>query len=218
MESLAFVWKIVSTSLRVVQSFSLSKVLRLKSRLGDCRNLIRAECFAPRSLLLVKKVFGKSEPLLPGSGKRFGVYLLQKLEIPERVGLISSADVRRSDEKMKLFSKVMFGGAILLFLACSSGRVYADGIVLVNPDIQKLVPPLAALNLQHHGNSTTEAGGVRFNGSGDVDFGDISAGPHQHTVSLTELGVGQASNLRVLLNINETNGGDKAPITVDSLL
>ena len=63
---------------------------------------------------------------------------------------------------MKLFSKVMFGGAIVLLLACSSGRVYADGIVLVNPDIQKLVPPLAALNLQHHGNSTTEAGGVRF--------------------------------------------------------
>jgi len=119
---------------------------------------------------------------------------------------------------MKLFSKVMFGGAILLFLACSSGRVYADGIVLVNPDIQKLVPPLAALNLQHHGNSTTEAGGVRFNGSGDVDFGDISAGPHQHTVSLTDLGIGRASDLRVLLNINEANGGDKMPITIDSLV
>jgi len=119
---------------------------------------------------------------------------------------------------MKLFSKVMFGGAIVLFLACSSGRVYADGIVLVNPDIQKLVPPLAALNLQHHGNSTTEAGGVRFNGSGDVDFGDISAGPHQHTVSLTDLGIGRASDLRVLLNINEANGGDKMPITIDSLV
>ncbi|PYS70875.1 MAG: hypothetical protein DMF73_11960 [Acidobacteria bacterium] len=119
---------------------------------------------------------------------------------------------------MKLFSKVMFGGAIVLLLACSSGRVYADGIVLVNPDIQKLVPPLAALNLQHHGNSTTEAGGVRFNGSGDVDFGDISAGPHQHTVSLTDLGIGRASDLRVLLNINEANGGDKMPITIDSLV
>ena len=119
---------------------------------------------------------------------------------------------------MKLFSKVLIGGAVLLFVACSSGRVYADGIVLVNPDIQKLVPPLAALNLQHHGNSTTEAGGVRFNGSGDVDFGDISAGPHQHTVSLTDLGIGRASDLRVLLNINEANGGDKMPITIDSLV
>src|SRR2546426_7942185 len=129
-----------------------------------------------------------------------------------------SADVKRSDEKMKLLSKIMIGCAILLFLACSSGRVYADGIVLVNPDIQKLVPPLAALNLQHHGNSTTEAGGVRFNGSGDVDFGDISAGPHQHTVSLTDLGIGRASDLRVLLNINEANGGDNMPITIGSLV
>src|SRR5947207_1449124 len=120
--------------------------------------------------------------------------------------------------KMKLLSKVLFGGAILLFVACSSGRVYADGIVLVNPDIQKLVPPLAALNLQHHGNSTTEAGGVRYTGNGDADFGDISAGPHQHTVSLTDLGIGRASDLRVLLNINEANGGIKMPITIDSLV
>src|SRR5256714_2392342 len=119
---------------------------------------------------------------------------------------------------MKLLSKILFGGAILLFVACSSGRVYADGIVLVNPDIQKLVPPLAALNLQHHGNSTTEAGGVRYTGNGDVDFGDISAGPHQHTVSLTDLGIGRASDLRVLLNINEANGGAKMPITVNSLV
>ena len=119
---------------------------------------------------------------------------------------------------MKVLSKIMIVGAVLVFVACSSGRAYADGIVLVNPDIQKLVPPLAALNLQHHGNSTTEAGGVRYTKNGDVDFGDISAGPHQHTVSLTDLGIGRASDLRVLLNINEANGGNKMPITIDSLV
>src|SRR5437016_9287672 len=118
---------------------------------------------------------------------------------------------------MKLFQKITIGCAILLFVACSSGRAYADGIVLISPDIQKLVPPLAALNLQHHGNSTTEAGGVRYTNTGDVDFGDISAGPHQHTVSLTDLGIGRASDLRVILNINEANGGNKMPITIDSL-
>src|SRR2546423_13900101 len=110
---------------------------------------------------------------------------------------------------MKLLSKLIVGSAVLVFIACSSGRAYADGIVLVSSDIQKLVPPLAALNLQHHGNSTTEARGVRYTKAGDVDFGDISAGPHQHTVSLTDLGVGRASDLRVLLNINEANGGNK---------
>jgi hypothetical protein len=36
-------------------------------------------------------------------------------------------------------------------------------------------------------------------------------------VSLTDLGVGRASDLRVLMNINEANGGDKMPITIDSL-
>src|SRR5881398_1689863 len=107
---------------------------------------------------------------------------------------------------MKLLSKVMLVIAALVLVGLTSGTSYADGVVLVSPSIQKLVPPLAALNLQHHGNSTTEAGGVRWDGSGDVDFGDISAGPHQHTVSLTELGLGQAGNLRVLLNINEANG------------
>src|SRR2546423_2318830 len=119
---------------------------------------------------------------------------------------------------MKLLSKLIVGSAVLVFIACSSGHAYADGIVLVSPNIQKLVPPLAALNLQHQGHNTAEAGGVKWNGSRDVDFGDISAGPHQHTVSLTDLGIGRASDLRVLLNINEANGGDKAPITVDSLL
>ena len=119
---------------------------------------------------------------------------------------------------MELFQKVTIGCAILLLIACSSGRAYADGIILISPDIHKLVPPLAALNLQHHGNSTTEAGGVRYDGTGDVWFGDTSAGPHQHTVSLTDLGIGRASDLRVLLNINEANGGNKAPITIDSLV
>ena len=118
---------------------------------------------------------------------------------------------------MKLLSKFLILFAVSLFVASASSRAYADGVVLVSPEIQKLVPPLAALNLQHHGHSTTESGGVRWSGSGDVDFGDISAGPHQHTVSLTDLGIGQASNLRVLLNINEANGGDKMPITVNSL-
>jgi hypothetical protein len=118
---------------------------------------------------------------------------------------------------MKTLSRLMILCAVGFFVASASTRAYADGVVLVSPEIQKLVPPLAALNLQHHGNSTTESGGVRWNGSGDVAFGDISAGPHQHTVSLTDLGIGRASDLRVLLNINEANGGNKMPITVNSL-
>jgi len=99
----------------------------------------------------------------------------------------------------------------------AGGTAFADGIVLVAPNHSKLVPPLAALNLQHHGNNTVESGGVRFDGSGDIAFGDISAGPHQHTVAFSGIGT-SASNLQILLNINEANGGTKSPITIDSLI
>ncbi|MDX6577400.1 MAG: hypothetical protein QOE96_3353 [Blastocatellia bacterium] len=119
---------------------------------------------------------------------------------------------------MKLVSKLAFSLSALIFIGMASGSAFADGIVLVSPDIQKLVPPLAALNLQHHGNSSTESGGVRYTGSGDLAFGDISAGPHQHTVAFSDLGLGRASDLRVLMNINEANGPGKMPITIDSLV
>jgi hypothetical protein len=119
---------------------------------------------------------------------------------------------------MKLFSKILLGCAVLVILTCSSGNVYADGLTLVSPDIQKLVPPISALNFEHQGFRRTESGGVRWDGTQDISFGDISAGPHQHTISLTDLGIGRANDLRVLLNINEANGGAKMPITIDSLV
>jgi hypothetical protein len=119
---------------------------------------------------------------------------------------------------MKFVSKAVVCMAALAMIGLTEAPAYADGLVLVGPQIQKLVPPLAALNLQHHGNSSTEAGGVRWSGIGDLAFGDISAGPHQHTVALSDLVMGgQAQNLGVLLNINEANGGTKGPITVNSL-
>ena len=110
---------------------------------------------------------------------------------------------------------LIFAAILTISFACTSA--YADGIVFVEPNHSKLVPPLAALNLQHHGHNTTESGGVRFNGTGDVSFGDISAGPHQHTVAFTDIGT-SATNLQILLNINEANGGNKSPITIDSLV
>jgi hypothetical protein len=119
---------------------------------------------------------------------------------------------------MKLLSKISLALAALIFIGISSSSAYADGIVLVSPDSQKLVPPLAALNLQHSGNSKKESGSVSWNGTIDLSAGDISAGPHQNTVSFTELGLARASDLRILININEANGGAKAPITIDAMV
>src|ERR1041385_4307892 len=119
--------------------------------------------------------------------------------------------------KMKTFSKIIVGCAALVLIGCFSGSAQADGLVLVSTQVDKLVPPISALNFEHHGSRKVESGGVLWNGTGDVSFGDISAGPHQQTVSITDLGIGRASDLRVLLNINEANGGEKMPITVDVL-
>jgi hypothetical protein len=99
----------------------------------------------------------------------------------------------------------------------ASSAAYADGITLVTTQVQKLVPPLESLALEHHGNSTSESGGVSWNGTEDVWFGDTSAGPHQNTILFSALGVQDPAQLRVLININEANGGDKMPITIDSL-
>lgn len=118
---------------------------------------------------------------------------------------------------MKMLARLVLSVAVVSIIAVASNTAYADGIVLVTPQIEKLVPPLAALNLQHHGNNTTESGGVRWNGTEDIWFGDTSAGPHQNTILFSSLGVQNASQLHVLININEANGGDKMPITIDSL-
>ena len=119
---------------------------------------------------------------------------------------------------MKLLSKIVLTLAALAFIGMSSGSALADGITLVNPDIRKLVPPIAALNFEHHGHLRTESGSVVYTGTGDLAFGDISAGPNQRTVAFKDLGLGRASDLGVLLNINESNGTTKAPITLDSLV
>ncbi|HEX6188280.1 MAG TPA: PEP-CTERM sorting domain-containing protein [Pyrinomonadaceae bacterium] len=118
---------------------------------------------------------------------------------------------------MKIVARLVLSVAVLSIIAVASSTAYADGIILVTPQIEKLVPPIAALNLQHHGNNTTEQGGVRWDGTQDVWFGDTSAGPHQNTILFSSLGVQDPSQLRVLININEANGGNKMPITIDSL-
>jgi len=118
---------------------------------------------------------------------------------------------------MKIFARLVLSVAVVSIIAVASNTAYADGIILVTPQIEKLVPPIAALNLQHHGNNTTELGGVRWDGTQDVWYGDTSAGPHQNTILFSSLGIQDPSQLFVLININEANGGSKMPITIDAL-
>jgi PEP-CTERM motif-containing protein len=116
-----------------------------------------------------------------------------------------------------LFSRGILTLGVLVTISLAGTSAFANGIVFIGPNHSKLVPPLAVLNLQHHGHNTTESGGVRFDGSQDVAFGDISAGPHQHTVAFSDIGTSVA-NLQILLNINESNGDSKSFITINSLV
>jgi len=118
---------------------------------------------------------------------------------------------------MKILARLFLSIAVVSIVAIANSTAYADGIVLVTPQIEKLVPPLASLNLQHHGHNTTEVGGVRWDGTEDIWFGDTSAGPHQNTILYSSLGVQDPSQIFVLININEANGGNKMPITIESL-
>jgi hypothetical protein len=132
-----------------------------------------------------------------------------------RLDLAATGDGQ--EKQMKIIARLLVTIGAITIIGLASSAAYADGIVLVSPQIEKLVPPLAALNLEHHGNNTTESGGVRWDGTNDVWFGDTSAGPHQHTIAFSSLGIQDPTQLRLLININEANGGTKAPITIDSL-
>jgi hypothetical protein len=118
----------------------------------------------------------------------------------------------------RFFTKVAIGSGVLVIMGLTGISAFADGIIFVGPNHNnKIVPPLEILSLQHHGNSSVESGGVRFNGSRDVIFGDTSAGPHNLTVPFTSLGT-SASNLGILFNINENNGNINSSLHIDSLV
>ncbi|HEX8141536.1 MAG TPA: PEP-CTERM sorting domain-containing protein [Pyrinomonadaceae bacterium] len=117
----------------------------------------------------------------------------------------------------KFFSHIALGVGALVIMGMMSTSAFADGIIFVGPNHDnKLVPPIEVLSLQHHGKSPTETGGVRWDGSNDVLFGDTSAGPHNLTVQFSSIGT-SANNLGILFNINETGNQSILAIHIDVL-
>lgn len=118
----------------------------------------------------------------------------------------------------KFLTKIGLCFAALVIMGFASTSAFADGIIFVGPNHDnKIVPPIEALSLQHHGNSTVESGGVSYNGKKDVLSGDTSAGPHSFTVPFSSLGT-SANNLGILLNINEQGFQAATAIHVDDLV
>ena len=112
--------------------------------------------------------------------------------------------------------------AFVVFGLCATSA-FAEGIYLIGPDTQKLVPPDTILDLNHQGNAQTESGGVGFNGS-DFRFSDADApghfvsGPHNRTIQFSATGAATPGNLAILFNINEANGQNRGSIILQSLV
>ena len=122
----------------------------------------------------------------------------------------------------KVFTHIALCAVALVFLGLTAKSAYADGIVFtgtstIRPDGVGL---RTVLSLQSPGKSTTESGGVMFNGTRDQIFGDATRGGTNNTVSLAELGITRDSTaVQIGFNVNEPSGGPgSTPVTVNDLI
>lgn len=127
----------------------------------------------------------------------------------------------------KLLSKLIFCAAAAVMLGAASSEARADGIVFLGTD-----PCFPAgvgrgcgsdrsphvLSLQSPGGSSNASGSVSRSGGSDARAGDWQRGSNTRTVSLTEIGATQASDIRIYYDINEPNGQNRRPVTLNTLV
>ena len=125
-----------------------------------------------------------------------------------------------------LLAKLVFCAAAAVMLGLTSGEARADGIVFMGQD-----PCFPAgvgrgcgsdrsphvLSLQSH---TTASGSVgrSTNGNADVKTGDWQRGSNTQTVSLTQIGTTQASDIRIYYDINEPDTTLRRAVTLNTLV
>src|SRR5947209_1257797 len=120
---------------------------------------------------------------------------------------------------------ICFGALVAIGLAADSAR--AGGIVFAGPDpcfpagVGRGCGPDRAphvLSLQSQGSSSHEVASVGRNANGDVKTGDWLRGSNTQTVSLTDIGFTQGSQIRIYFDISEPLGQSRAPVTLNSLV
>src|SRR2546423_7194536 len=126
-----------------------------------------------------------------------------------------------------MIRRLLLTSTTLLFMLVLHSAAKADGIVFMGPD-----PCFPAgvgrgcgadraphvLSLQSPGSSTNEKGAVGRNASGDVRNGDWLRGSNTQTVSLTDIGTTNASNIRIYFDINESLGQGNNFVKLNSLV
>jgi hypothetical protein len=123
----------------------------------------------------------------------------------------------------KFFTKIALTFGALVIMGLTSSSAFADGIVLLGPNpcfpagVGRGCGPDRAehiLSLRPHpGNSTLEAGQVKYTANGDVaeaTEGSITAtrGSNTRTFTLGELGISRPGDIRIYFDINENNRAD----------
>lgn len=109
-----------------------------------------------------------------------------------------------------LLSKLALSFGALLILGFSTSSAKAD-IVLLNPNpcfpagVGRGCGEDRALHILSVQNHTTESGAVSYTGHNDKRTGDWLRGSNTQTATLTELGISNASDLRIYFDINENN-------------
>jgi PEP-CTERM motif len=126
-----------------------------------------------------------------------------------------------------IFSKLAFSFIGLVFFSLSANSAYADGLVLVGTDLQHpcgvgrgcgdaRAPHV--LSIQNHPNATGAVGRSTTSPNEDVRTGDWTRGSNTQTVSLTQIGATQASQIRIYFDIIEPSAGAKSAVTLNSLV
>jgi len=116
---------------------------------------------------------------------------------------------------------------MIVSLGMGASSAYADGLVLLGTDLQHpcgvgrgcgdaRAPHV--LSIQNHTSASGAVGRSVSSPNTDVRTGDWSRGSNTQTISLTEIGATQASNIRIYFDIIEPNGGNKSDVTLNSLV
>src|SRR2546423_12571679 len=124
-----------------------------------------------------------------------------------------------------LFAKFALSLGALIVIGLSAGSARADGIVFVGPDDcfpagvgrgcgDDRAPHV--LSLQSNGQNPNSTGAVSYNGSGDVRTGDWQRGSNTQTISIAQLGITNASQIRIFSDINEPT--TQPSVTLKSLI
>ena len=116
---------------------------------------------------------------------------------------------------------------MVISLGVGASSAYADGIVLLGTDpahpcgVGRGCGDARAphvLSIQRHTTASGAVGRSVSSPNTDVRSGDWLRGSNTQTVSLTEIGVTQASDLRIYFDIIEPSAGVKSDVTLNTLV